>query len=74
MTICCEHSPDEHQVVAVCQQVIHYPSEDYPCVCNGLVAEGGNVCASCGHEVAQHKRERVCRPVGGEFCACRRDG
>jgi len=72
MTICCEHAPDEHQVMEVCHQVIHYPSEDYPCVCNGLVASGGT-CASCCHAVGQHARERVCRPRGGEFCACRRE-
>jgi hypothetical protein len=70
MRICCEHSADEHNVVEVCQQVIHYPSEDYPCVCNGLVVEG-EVCAACGHPVGLHVRERVCRPGSGEFCSCR---
>ena len=72
MTICCEHSPEEHHVADVCHQMIHYPSEDYPCVCNGLVAEA-NVCSACGHAAGQHTRERVCRPAGGEFCACRRE-
>jgi len=69
MRICCEHGPEEHHVVDVCQQVIHYPSEDYPCVCNRLAAQG-DVCATCQHPVAQHTRERVCRPVSGEYCGC----
>lgn len=70
MRICCEHSPEEHHDVDVCHQVIHYPSEDYPCVCNGLAAQG-DVCVTCQHPVAQHTRERVCRPVSGEYCGCR---
>lgn len=72
MRICCEHRPEEHQIVVVCQQVIHYPSEDYPCFCTGLVAKG-EVCASCEHAVSQHTRERVCRPASGEFCGCREE-
>jgi hypothetical protein len=72
MIICCEHKPEEHHVAGVCQQVIHYPSEDYPCFCTGLVVQG-DVCAACEHTVAQHIRQRVCRPEGGEFCGCRRE-
>ncbi len=70
MKICCEHKPEEHHVVELCHQVIHYPSEDYMCVCEGLVA-GGNVCASCGHSAGDHGRERICRPNDGAFCPCR---
>jgi hypothetical protein len=70
-TTCCEHKPEEHHVVDVCQQVIHYPSEDYPCVCTGLVVRDDDTCADCGHTVTQHTVERVCRPEDGRVCGCR---
>ena len=72
MSACCPHSEAEHVVVATCEEVIHYPSEDYPCLCTGFVAaEDARLCASCHHSRTHHGRWRVCKPASGAFCACR---
>ena len=67
----CTHSDSEHHVVNVCEEVIHYPSEDYPCMCTGFAAAGNGACAACEHPAAKHVDMRLCRPATGEFCACR---
>jgi hypothetical protein len=51
--------------------VIHYPSEDYPCLCENESAFESETCAECQHPAAKHTRARVCKPVSGEICACR---
>jgi hypothetical protein len=69
MTRCCPHNEDEHAHVTVCTEQIHYPSEDYPCLCDGI---GGDeaLCETCGHKRGSHIVERVCRPTTGESCNC----
>lgn len=71
MNQCCPHSDDQHHLVDTCQDVVHYPSEDYPCLCSGYVAAAeGEQCSRCSHARKSHVRARVCRPAGGEVCGC----
>lgn len=68
----CRHTGSEHHVVNVCEEVIHYPSEDYPCSCTGFAAAAdANACANCEHPKLRHATLRLCLPASGEFCACR---
>ena len=68
---CCAHSESEHTTVTVCHEVIHYPSEDYPCLCEGWITAGEiAVCGECAHPRAKHDVTRVCTPAGGERCEC----
>lgn len=71
MSDCCAHDETEHHLLAICQEVIHYPSEDYPCLCTGL-AGAGEQCSSCNHPRDSHQPQRVCRPLSGELCGCSR--
>jgi hypothetical protein len=72
MEPCCRHSDDEHSVVNICHEVIHYPSEDYPCICPGFDPDDAvETCVECNHSAAKHPTERICRPSSGDFCACR---
>jgi hypothetical protein len=69
MSSCCPHGENEHHLLATCQDVIHYPSEDYPCLCTEF--EGtGEKCEECSHRKASHVVTRVCKPENGEYCAC----
>jgi len=55
----------------MCQDVIHYPSEDYPCLCGGYESgEKSGVCRHCSHRRESHAFARVCKPASKEFCAC----
>lgn len=39
----------------VCEEVIHYPSEDYPCLCDRLLLDdAGKICMECGHDARKH--------------------
>lgn len=39
----------------ICEEVIHYPSEDYPCLCERLVLdESGKICRDCEHDARKH--------------------
>ena len=69
MSTCCPHDPTEHQLLSTCQQVIHYPSEDYPCLCTGFAGDA-DVCLECDHLKRQHRATRVCKPASGEYCGC----
>lgn len=71
MDECCPHRSDEHQLVSTCQVVIHYPSEDYPCLCHGLLGDG-DICLECDHRRDMHVTARVCHPESGDYCGCRR--
>ncbi len=72
MTDPCMHADSEHHIVNVCEEFIHYPSEDYPCACHGFAPAGDpNVCAECEHPKSRHATVRLCRPASGEFCPCR---
>jgi hypothetical protein len=74
MTTCCPHREHEHHVVSTCQEVTHYPSEDYPCLCSGFAGEqSSDRCARCSHARTMHATARVCKPESGEYCACRRE-
>ena len=68
----CTHPDAEHRVANVCEEFIHYPSEDYPCSCPGF-ARGDNpaMCLHCEHPKSRHTTVRMCRPASGEFCPCR---
>jgi hypothetical protein len=64
MNACCPHPPEEHQLLATCQQVIHYPSEDYPCLCHGFDGDA-DLCLACDHAKRHHVVTRVCAE-----CSC----
>lgn len=66
---CCPHPNEEHQLLATCHEVIHYPSEDYPCLCTGFEGEGER-CEECEHKREEHRIDRVCRPASGAYCLC----
>lgn len=57
---CCPHDAQDHKIVAECREVIHYPSEDYPCVCPGWEQ------CNCQHPEGSHVKARVCT-----ICSCR---
>lgn len=69
MSRCCPHTEEEHQLLATCQEVIHYPSEDYPCLCVGFRGAGAR-CEECEHAKTAHVVTRVCKPRNGEYCGC----
>ena len=71
MTGCCPHEEDEHHLLPTCQEVIHYPSEDYPCLCTHFAGDGAK-CDECGHVQTSHIVMRVCKPDSGGHCECRR--
>lgn len=66
----CGHLVDEHTTRRVCQVVIHYPSEDYPCHCGGEGEIKDGACVECEHRATEHVRKRRCSPLSGELCAC----
>lgn len=70
MAACCPHPDEDHQILAMCEEVIHYPSEDYPCLCEGFTGSS-ETCERCQHARDRHVTVRVCRPSSGEFCSCR---
>lgn len=73
MTDPCPHTEVEHHIANICEVMIHYPSEDYPCVCTGFTAgESAAMCGQCGHARSKHVNVRMCRPASGDFCPCRR--
>ena len=69
MSRCCPHAEEEHQNLPTCQEVIHYPSEDYPCLCRGFLGDA-DLCLECDHPKRKHMVMRVCRPASGDFCDC----
>ena len=64
----CDHAPDCQKDAIICTDQIHYPSEDYPCLCEGVVPPVGTVCEACGHPSAKHLVTRHCT-VCGSFVA-----
>lgn len=64
MNRCCDHPPEEHESITACQEVTHYPSEDYPCLCTGF--EGPDSCTRCSHPRRSHVVTRACTK-----CECR---
>lgn len=68
MSRCCPHGDEEHRLLATCQVVIHYPSEDYPCLCHGFLGDA-DVCLECDHPRAKHVTMRVCTP-SDQSCTC----
>lgn len=67
MSACCPHPDASHHLIEVCQQVIHYPSEDYPCLCAGF-AGNSERCDRCQHARGLHTKTRTC-----DECSCRRE-
>lgn len=74
MSSCCSHTDQEHRVATSCHEQVHYPDEDYPCLCEGFTprADAPDRCAGCGHLRNAHETVRVCRPASGAVCGCRR--
>lgn len=70
MAGCCSHADDEHEKANICTEQIHYPSEDYPCLCDGFVRDADGVCTACGHKSDKHAVTRRCVPRSGEECDC----
>jgi hypothetical protein len=51
----------------ICEEVIHYPSEDYPCLCERLVLDdSGKVCLECEHDARKHSFSTPQRGEGAE--------
>ena len=70
-SVCCGHTDKEHHLTSMCQDLIHYPSEDYPCLCIGFESgEKKGVCRNCSHRKDAHAWARVCRPSSTEVCGC----
>jgi hypothetical protein len=69
MSGCCPHRDDEHHILSTCQVVIHYPSEDYPCLCAGFNGDA-DLCLECDHPRVKHVVRRVCTPASAESCSC----
>lgn len=68
---CCPHTEAEHSTATVCNEVTHYPPEDYPCLCEGwAAAEESEVCRKCAHPRELHTARRICAPASGEPCEC----
>ena len=41
---------------SICEEVIHYPSEDYPCLCERLVLDdAGKICMECEPDALKHR-------------------
>jgi hypothetical protein len=73
MSACCGHREEDHHLTEVCQEVTHYPNEDYPCLCAGYEdGRQSGVCLRCEHRRDLHARARVCRPASDAYCACSR--
>ena len=67
MATCCPHGENEHETAMICEVQIHYPSEDYPCFCEGLVTDGlSDICVECEHRAEKHLVARTCKS-----CDCR---
>lgn len=50
----------------ICHEVIHYPSEDYPCLCERLLLDdAGKICMECGHDALKHT---IVMSGGGTDC------
>jgi hypothetical protein len=57
-----EASPmdDTGTPVTICEEQIHYPDEDYPCLCEELrVDPSGERCVQCGHLATKHTIART---------------
>lgn len=70
MTGCCVHDEKSHVTITICEEQIHYPSEDYPCVCDQVLPDSAGKCLTCGHKATKHTATRICRPPSGESCDC----
>ena len=60
---CCDHGAERHERTTVCTEQYHYPSEDYPCLCDGLAA-GDEPCSTCGHPASKHVAMLQCLDCG----------
>lgn len=71
MSTCeCGHSESDHKLKHACEELIIYPSEEYPCSCEKYLASMADDCLTCGHEKAKHQVIVRCQPESGEICAC----
>jgi hypothetical protein len=66
----CGHQEADHRASYPCHEIIHYPSEDYPCFCDDFIPSADKVlCSHCGHSRDKHALHRRCRPADG-VCDC----
>lgn len=73
MSRCCPHDDSAHHLLVSCMEVVHYPSEDYPCICHAFETSAEHErCGKCGHPAKSHQTASVCRPANGEVCGCQR--
>lgn len=71
MALChCGHPDADHKLRHACEEVIVYPSEEYPCNCERFAPSMSDDCISCGHQRAKHVVLVRCRPASGEICGC----
>jgi len=71
MSTCqCGHPDSDHKLRHTCDEVIVYPSEEYPCGCERFAASMSNDCITCGHLRTKHSVIVRCRPASGEICGC----
>ena len=66
----CGHPEADHKIRHVCEDVIVYPSEEYPCSCERFAASMSGDCINCGHARMLHMVVVRCLPASGELCGC----
>jgi hypothetical protein len=66
----CGHPDSDHKLRHTCEEVIVYPSEEYPCGCERFAPSMSDDCITCGHVRAKHSVIVRCRPSSGEICGC----
>jgi hypothetical protein len=71
MSMCaCGHPETEHKLRHACEELIIYPSEEYPCNCDRYEPSMADDCLTCGHEKDKHQVIVRCQPASGELCSC----
>jgi hypothetical protein len=71
MTMCsCGHPESDHKLRHACEELINYPSEEYPCSCERFVPSMAGDCLTCGHAKDKHQVILRCQPASGELCPC----
>lgn len=48
----CGHPDTDHKLRHACEEVIVYPSEEYPCSCERFAASMSDDCINCGHPLS----------------------
>ncbi|HEY5610116.1 MAG TPA: hypothetical protein VIL97_02830 [Thermoanaerobaculia bacterium] len=73
VTCHCGHSDADHVLLSACQEQVHYPDEDYPCMCADFAPGSDAVlCAECGHKRERHLDVMRCKQPLASACSCTR--